>query len=304
MRIRNLWRPSQRVRCALLSLAVGACSESFEAAPSDSGEAQPSPVESGVDGMDAPDEAVEVEAESDAGFDADADSARIDAATPMPVTTDLLLWLRADVGVTESRGAVSSWVDQSGNHLDARQPDATKQPSWVGAGLLGRPTLVFDGEDFLSLPGGFADFSAGFSLFAVVVADMPDPCVDILHVSNGVEIDDIAVGRHDGRVQYEVYTDVLRGDDFPTGMPELVSVVHAKSSTATLRLNGQPFASGDLALPTNVTRLSNVVGRSLYTNCGSWNGGISEILVYRRALDTDERAHVEDYLRSRWGCCR
>jgi len=291
---------------ATLVASLLACSEPFEAgAPTDLDSSTGLTEADASEPMDALEQDEEANAPDRSGPDGTADAhAEADAAPGLPVTRDLFLWLRADIGVTEERGAVSNWADQSGNHLDARQPDTSRQPTWVGAGLSGRPVLVFDGEDFLSLPDGFADFSLGVSVFVVVIADRPETCVDILHLSNGAEIDDIAVGRHDGQGQYEVYTDTVRTNDFPLDTPQLVSVVHAPDSNVTLRRNAEPFATANFALPATITRLSNVVGRSLYANCTSWNGGISEVILYRRALATDERNRVENYLRTQWSCCR
>ena len=42
---------------------------------------------------------------------------------------------------------------------------------WMSTGLSSRPAVVFDDDDFLSLPAGFADFSLGVSIFAVAVTD-------------------------------------------------------------------------------------------------------------------------------------
>jgi len=238
---------------------------------------------------------------------ASACSEPFEAASPgeaAPVTKDLLLWLRADVGVIQSDLGVMGWADQSDHHLDARQTDATKQPKWTSTGVSPRPVVVFDDDDFLSLPAGFADFSLGVSMFAVAVTDTTARCVDIVHLSNGVEIDDISFGRHDGQLHYEVLDGSVHGDPFPLGVPTLASIVHAPDSSIALRLNGAPFVIATVSLPSVVTRLSNVVGRSLYADCASLHGGISELLVYGRALDTYERAGVEGALQARWNCCR
>jgi len=232
-----------------------------------------------------------------------ADGAGDETGQP-PVADGLLLWLRADVGVTESNGAVSNWADQSGNHLDARQPDETQQPTWAAVGLSGRPAVMFNADDVLSLPSGFADFSRGISLFAVTsIADV-EPCVGLVHLSNGPEIDDIELGRYEGRGAYEVLEGVLSGADFPLGRPQLISVVHDGERNASMRFNGGGPASTMFDLPRMVTRRSNLVGRSQYANCGSVHGGLAEMLIYRRALDDAERARVEAQLQNRWACCR
>jgi hypothetical protein len=289
--------PGRRLFATLLFVATASCSDAFQAAPGGDAEAM-GDMDASSDpampdvGMPPEDGAAAVEA---------SDS---DAAPVPPVAKDLLLWLRADVGVTETRGSVPRWPDLSGHHSDGVQTDETKQPRLRSSGPSGRPAVVFDDDDFMSLPAGFGDFSLGISMFAVYYTDTMLPCVDVLDLSNGPEVDDITLGRHDGHVHYEVSSFAMPGDDFPLGMPVLASVVHQTDGTVQLRLNGAPFSVGTSELPASVTRLSNVVGRSLYADCGSLAGGLSEALVYGRALGNDERALVETYLQSRWGCCK
>lgn len=277
-------------------LLVVACGPSFSAGSVDAADATSD--RTNADGGPTAGEAGPTPLDG-AGSDGDADNG--DAP---PVIDGLLLWLEGDLGVTQSSSGVSNWADQSGNHLDARQPDPVQQPTWAMTGLLGRPALLFNAENFLSLPGGFADFSRGISLFAIVAMSDVGTCVDVIHLSNGPEIDDIALGRHDGQALYEVLDGVLHGDAFSLGRVHLVSVVHDRDGTASLRLDSGDPTVGMFELPSNATRLSNVVGRSLYGGCGSVHGGIAEILVYRRALGPIERTAVENYLQNRWMCCR
>jgi hypothetical protein len=230
----------------------------------------------------------------------DFDGARVDAPVP-PVADGLLLWLRGDVGVTVSDGGVSAWADLSPYHLDARQTDSTRRPTLATMAPSGRSALAFDGEDFLDLPSGFADFSRGVSLFAVATFGADSAlCTDFVHLSNGAEIDDIALGRHNGRTQYEVFEGVLPGSDFAAGRVRVISAVHGVDGDASLRLDGGQKTSATLELPKLATRISNVIGRSLYVNCGSVHGALAEVLVYQRALDDTERTRVETELQTRW----
>jgi hypothetical protein len=281
----------------LLSLAA-ACGQPFSAkAPDLDGSSGGSHADS------APENDTTPARDSGTVSDAAGDGAMLPAEMP-PVGDGLLLWLRADVGVTETNGDVSNWADQSGNHLDARQPDPLQQPTWLEAGFLEQPAVIFNAENFLSLPGGFADFSRGISIFTVATLTDPASCVDFVHLSNGPEIDDIALGRHDGKAHIEVFNGDLFGQDFSLGHPHLVSVVQGTDGFVDLRLDGGSSATATLDLPSTGTRLSNVIGRSLYAGCGSVHGPIAEVLVYRRALDDGERTRVETSLQERWGCCR
>jgi hypothetical protein len=64
----------------------------------------------------------------------------------------LRLWLGANHGVEQRDGRVTRWTDQSGNGLDAHQPDWDRCPVFLPSAFNGRSTLRFDGEkDYLIL---------------------------------------------------------------------------------------------------------------------------------------------------------
>jgi hypothetical protein len=288
----------RRLPATLLLVAITACSEPFEAATAGN-DAQTNPFQPDAKA----DAAAQPEAPMLSEGSALADVPSEEAGLVPPVADGLLLWLRADVGVTQIRGTIATWADQSGHHSDAVQTDPTKQPT-LGSGGPARAGVMFDTDDFMSLPAGFGDFSLGISMFAVYSSENTDICADALDFSNGPEVDDITLGRHMSALHYEVSANSMPGDPMPVGMQALGSVVHSPDQTVQLRVNGAPFTVGTFELPASVTRLSNVVGRSLYADCGTLNGGVWEALVYGRALDNDERVRVESYLQTRWDCCR
>ena len=94
-----------------------------------------------------------------------ADGAVFTLASGMPpspggVTTDLLLWLKADAGVTAESGGdrnVSNWADQSGNANHAAQTIAANQPKLIATtdAFNKNATIDFNGlTDFLNLTTG------------------------------------------------------------------------------------------------------------------------------------------------------
>lgn len=60
--------------------------------------------------------------------------------------SNLALWLRADLGVTEVAGRVSVWADQSGNGRDATQGTAANRPEKVTNVLNGQPIIRFESD--------------------------------------------------------------------------------------------------------------------------------------------------------------
>jgi hypothetical protein len=221
---------------------------------------------------------------------------------PVPSTERLMLWLDAQRGTTETSGKVSQWADQSGNGLDASQSLDTARPSRV-TDADGLSWIEFDGiDDFLSLADGFADFSEGVSFFGVVEVHQDRPCVAILELSNGQEIDDIDVGRQSGSVHYEALGGYFHGPEGVFGLNRrlIVGVVHDTGSNAELRLNGEFLAVNSFPLPANVMRYDNFVGRTLYTGCSTFGGRVGEILLFARGIGDAERARIERYLSNKW----
>jgi hypothetical protein len=75
-------------------------------------------------------------------------------AAPPPSTpatilgANLLVWLRSDLGVTESGGVVSTWADQSGNGHNFTQGTAANRPAYnATGGPNSTPSILFDGAN-------------------------------------------------------------------------------------------------------------------------------------------------------------
>lgn len=215
----------------------------------------------------------------------------------------LALWLAADVGVEASTGSVSAWKDQSPAGNNAVQGSVVQRPTLVDKLQNGLPGVVFGQSKFLTLPAGFADFTQGLSLFVVAKADNSTACAPLLHLSNGPEVNDVSLQRdNNNALLYEVdaLTTVGVQGDYPAGETRLISLVHRVDEHVRFSVDGAGLVQGQMALPGNVARKQNFVGKSLYSSCTQHVGPIFEILLYRRALGDAERQQVEDYLRSKW----
>lgn len=227
-----------------------------------------------------------------------------DALPDIP-TSGLALWLAADRGVTLANGVASKWLDQSPNHADATQVAAASRPKPIKADN-GLPLLEFDGkDDYLALPEGFANFSAGLTFFAVAQYLEESECAAVMQFSNDSEVDDIDFGRFQGALHYEVgenYVNASQGT-LSVGPLTLLEFAHDEDEGVELRMDGQFMTAGEMPLPSVVSRVGNFVGRSLYRDCSPLKGSVAEILFYSRPLGQEERLLVEQYLSKKWGCC-
>jgi hypothetical protein len=225
-------------------------------------------------------------------------------------STGLVYWFSADFGITED-GAISVWLDRSGNHAHATQDLVDLRPKVQKFSNTDLPAVVFDGQDdHLALPPLGANFEAGLTFFAVSrpTAEAGTMiCRSMLEASNGSEADDIGFFVHRQAFTYEVgdFPIIGREGALVVGEPLLLDVTHTPDLAVTLFLNGLVTGSSTFALPATKTRHQNFLGRSLYPDCTAtgWSGEIAEILLYARALPTEERQAVRRYLDEKWGCC-
>lgn len=218
----------------------------------------------------------------------------------------LVYWFSADTGVTESSGRVTRWSDRSGNRADAVQITEEDRPKLAHLGGGNHPALEFDGEgDFLGLPPLTTSFADGVSVFAVARNTAGGPCMAMLEVSNGSEIDDVSFDWNQSALHYEVTEGTVDGRSgaFAQGESRLLEAIQGPSGDVNLWMNGTANGVGSFALPEDKTRNQNFLGRSLYVNCPTWHGEIAELILYARALDTNERRELETYLTEKWECC-
>ena len=71
--------------------------------------------------------------------------------SPGGVASSLGLWLKANAGVTESSGNVTTWADQSGNGRNATDNGAANLPSVSSTAVNYNPALTFDASNSESL---------------------------------------------------------------------------------------------------------------------------------------------------------
>jgi hypothetical protein len=243
----------------------------------------------------------------------DANGSPADGCEAGDVPSDgLTLWFMADQGVvSEADGSVSAWIDQSPNPSSAVQPVLAQRPTRE-VRPDGLPMLSFDGtNDALDLPTGFASF-AGSSYFAVVEALPNSLCAGILHFSNGPDGDDVEFGRHQPNLlYYEVVGTFLNGtaQGFVVDRRLVISSVQANGvdgvGNVELRIDGSLDQIGPVALPANVERRQNYVGRNAYSEqpelCSMYfRGRIGELIFYPRGVSSAERERIEAYLLEKW----
>jgi hypothetical protein len=223
-----------------------------------------------------------------------------------PPTNGLVLWLKADKGVsTNSDGTVSAWADQSGNGNNAVQSSSAAAPSLVIDAKTGRPALQFNGSSAnlgvasapsLVIQGDISTFSA------FDVADITAAHTIWSKSSNGRAypwIYDITSG---GAIAFSRgNVDGVNPVNSSTAVQPNTPVVTGVSlagSLASHYLNAEPAGSGVFGYGALDQGTPLVIG-ALDDLTSPFAGTLSELLIYNRALSGDDLALANNYLAAR-----
>ena len=227
---------------------------------------------------------------------------------PLPAVADLRLWLRADKGVTETAGAVSSWNDQSGNFNLTTQADAAKRPVLVANAINGKPALRFDGADdslaalgspSLAITGDISSFfvvkfddfatfrgvwgkTAGGAPATTDFYTVPDSGIPRVYRGNG--------GGSLGSV------DALAA---PTAGQYAVIGFDQAGTTLHHYLNRDLNGEGEITAPLADTGAPLYIG-TRGDQVTRMKGEIAEIVIYNTALSETDRAALNAYFDQRY----
>lgn len=240
------------------------------------------------------------------------------AAPPTPPVppSGMLLWLAAATLAADygNGDPVSTWRDTSGNSNDGTAAGAQRPTFTSASGIGGGSAAVFDNTQtqFLNLPAGFADFSAGLSLYIVhspintlavakallglsdnAVSSAYSFVIDTSNAGTGV----IALQPGFSLVAatgVQAYAPCVFECHFPAGAP-------GSNVTAQVWLNHILIASGTMQVPLNTARNLNYIGDDAIAGVFRYGGDVAEVLLYAFALSPAQRVEVDDYINYAYG---
>lgn len=213
-----------------------------------------------------------------------------------PPRAGLLLWLRADAGVTPSGGPVSRWLDQSGNGFVASMSLASRQPSFVGSALNGLPVIRFSGAQSLSLspfvsPTRFTVLVVGKNsnpaeTFSMILGPGGNAPNNQIRWENGSQALFVGTGNN---------LPVITSNVGNTRANHVLSATY-DGSTMNVYYNGAATSSNHFT----------TTGPFTLAQIGAWystyfmNGDVAEILIYDHALSGADLSSATGYLRSKY----
>lgn len=236
-------------------------------------------------------------------------------------STNNALWLKADAGTstTTNGSPISSWSDVSGNGNTVSQGTANQQPLFQTSVMNGNPAILFDNNngsgqnDYLSgADSPVLDNSDGFSLFTVVRA---------LHNNNNARSivskrTNVGVNQaymlflyNNNRLTLDVVTNNNRFDSNPTSIASGSNYILTGTFDGTLASSQRSkLYSGQTLLATGTETSTTmpdynsplIIGATHVGDPRPFDGYISEIIYFRRILNSTEKIIVDNYLSSKY----
>lgn len=220
----------------------------------------------------------------------------VDATTGKVPSAGLKTWLRSDVGVVTSSGSVTSWIDLS--NTGHTPTAASNNPTLVTNAYKGFSAVNFansPSQQLMNFPAGAVfDFTAGDSMFVIAKLDTPVSGGNFLEFTQSTNVVSLA-GDSSSNLTYTVSPSggSISGSVGAFGVPMLLEVVHDDiGPTATSFKNGAQIATNTVPNSAS-TSLVGKLGKTL-------KGQIFEVLVFDRALSSDEKAEIERYAAARY----
>ncbi len=211
---------------------------------------------------------------------------------------NLTLWLRADTGLTQATGGVSTWADQSGNNYDAIQITSGNRPDTVSpVELCGKQALHFNGSTDLFLgPLIPAIGNSSVSLFVVAKPSI---------ITGNRSI--FSIGGTNGMFLWHTAATLqFRNNGQTVSAGTSSAQYYLFSARKNIGVNDSIFRNGLYAgaqgasYATAFTDTTNYsIGRLASLN-NYFNGDIAEIVLYKSALSPAERKNVENYLADKY----
>ncbi|MEI9943345.1 MAG: LamG-like jellyroll fold domain-containing protein [Chitinophagaceae bacterium] len=227
---------------------------------------------------------------------------------PACVNAGIVAWLRSDYAA-----AADSWVDFSGNQINATQTTVANQPLAVDGGLNYNTALKFDGvADYLQIPQAAitGKFPAGNAARTIIGVGNPLSAIAYQTVftygtatanqaSGLLSLAQVGVFEASGPANNIIGT----ANSFLANKSTIISgrYVGGGNTLASLYVNSLTAnASGNRNWATTLSAQGSQIGKYVGST-NYWNGNIGEVIVYNRNLTDPEFQRVSSYLGLKYG---
>lgn len=211
-------------------------------------------------------------------------------ALTLPTAGLIAAW-DARVGVTESGGKVSSWVDTAGTY-DAVQAGPGAQPTLVSVGIGGKSVIRFASADSSRLVASLSDATTSWTVYAVIKA-----------TTTGTEVwwatGSIYLANRVGHLRLHDGASRVLGASVDTAEHVSCVVLDGVTSHAQHYLDGSADGAGVTYTPRAIVSPLSI-GAS---DTGVFPADIdyASLVIYDGAHDLGERNAVHAYITQEWG---
>lgn len=218
------------------------------------------------------------------------------------------LWLKSNIGISQTGGLVDSWADQSGNTNNAAATGATRPSLNTSDALFNNlPSIDFTTTDtYLIVPDADnLDNTTGLTSFVVFVPTGTSSTKGLLSKRAGSNNAEAYVlyknnATLNTRINSATFT---TGNILTGGAKQIASTVFSgPATTATLFQNGTSRVTSNTAPSSIGNKASNVfIGAFDAANDGrNLDGRITEVILYINTLNEAQRIIVENYLSAKY----
>ena len=222
------------------------------------------------------------------------------------------LTLGGDVRYNGPRAPISYWTfDDGAGDIAVNSADPTLNGTLIDLGTGALPAwstrgkidgaVVFDGNGYVDLPDGYADFTGGITLAGWIYHLSYPDWGRIIDFGNGAGVDNVLLAHRGttGDAQWMFY-DAAGGDELiqPNGIFTTFGWQHIVATCDDGPTNGATmklYVNGDLAFeedgkstPANVLRTNNYIGESNWDANAFFHGYMDELIIWDRELSAEE----------------
>ncbi|HKL02063.1 MAG TPA: hypothetical protein VJ911_00255, partial [Cryomorphaceae bacterium] len=219
-----------------------------------------------------------------------------------------LLWLDADDAstVTESGGFVTQWNNKAGGSYNAVQSVSGQRPVYQASGLNGKNTMRFDGtDDFLRIAHNNVfniPANQDFELFTVITPQQKDSRA--IFAKGGVHSTDLTLyyWSNSYRLRFQGATFSVSTNTGNNTDPNIGWVRREGPNGYVWNTSGGNGSTSGVANAVVSNTKDVTIGTfDEGTDGRFFDGDIAEVILVKRALNTDERERLEGFLAHKWG---
>jgi len=232
-------------------------------------------------------------------------------SSPVNGIKDSVVWLESSLGrsfkdsESYDTGSLTAWYDirESVSKNSALQTDTTYSPTYSNT-INYVHAVKFDGTNsYLTISDASYLNNTNYTIFVLEQRESSKSSNyfigDSSSANESVTNANLTLGYSaDGTIKHSQSSDNSYTSSISTyaqsmGKPRVFSFVHDSSAGKKTYINGVLAASSS-----NTSNLTNMTSLKIGK---SYKGQIGEIIIFNRALTTEERQSVEDYLGKKWG---